>query len=511
MDVIGMTNLQEAKLAREAEICYVTIAMVTDYDCWHPDHDAVTVNDIIANLMKNAENACKVVRGGGEPHARGARVQVRLRAFPRHHHGPQAGAGSHAAETGTDCWQVLLSDLLACCLRGERPPAALVAAAAAGTELFGVVRGARGPLRARAVRRLRGRDGGGGGVGGAGPRRGGSGGALPARAPAAQSAGGATARRGALPRYAGRGRGRHQCPARRGEAPLPARGNPARRSRARTMSCSPPIRASATCRFPIRAVRCGSGWRRGRNCGGRLKARARWWWIPIPASLSSACCRCAPKRITTSSRAAAYGGEGGEALPELARRWCAETFGVPGAAPYIAVPGGGERAEIAVSLGVGGNAAKRVADPFEARLLERLAATGASVCVDRGGGGEEAARVERAAAGLPSRAAVGGLLRRFRGHHRWQPALTWATIRRASTWRPLAASRWSASLPDSPRRACSTAGGQRGRGGSISCGWRIGTPSSSWPRYLPSNLPPAMRPRPHCRVIGDKIIGDFIT
>jgi 5'-methylthioadenosine phosphorylase len=61
MDVIGMTNLQEAKLAREAEICYVTIAMVTDYDCWHPDHDAVTVNDIIANLIKNAENACKVV------------------------------------------------------------------------------------------------------------------------------------------------------------------------------------------------------------------------------------------------------------------------------------------------------------------------------------------------------------------------------------------------------------------------------------------------------------------
>jgi len=61
MDVIGMTNLQEAKLAREAEICYVTVAMVTDYDCWHPDHDAVTVTDIIANLTKNAENACKVV------------------------------------------------------------------------------------------------------------------------------------------------------------------------------------------------------------------------------------------------------------------------------------------------------------------------------------------------------------------------------------------------------------------------------------------------------------------
>jgi len=61
MDVIGMTNLQEAKLAREAEICYVTVAMVTDYDCWHEEHGAVTVSDIIANLTKNAENACKVV------------------------------------------------------------------------------------------------------------------------------------------------------------------------------------------------------------------------------------------------------------------------------------------------------------------------------------------------------------------------------------------------------------------------------------------------------------------
>jgi 5'-methylthioadenosine phosphorylase len=61
MDVIGMTNLQEAKLAREAEICYATVAMVTDYDCWHPDHDAVTVEQIISNLLKNAANACKVV------------------------------------------------------------------------------------------------------------------------------------------------------------------------------------------------------------------------------------------------------------------------------------------------------------------------------------------------------------------------------------------------------------------------------------------------------------------
>ena len=62
MDVIGMTNLQEAKLAREAEIGYVTVAMVTDYDCWHPHHDSVTVDQIVAVLLKNAENASKVVR-----------------------------------------------------------------------------------------------------------------------------------------------------------------------------------------------------------------------------------------------------------------------------------------------------------------------------------------------------------------------------------------------------------------------------------------------------------------
>lgn len=62
MDVIGMTNLQEAKLAREAEICYCSVAMVTDYDCWHPGHDAVTVDQIIATLVKNAENAAMVVK-----------------------------------------------------------------------------------------------------------------------------------------------------------------------------------------------------------------------------------------------------------------------------------------------------------------------------------------------------------------------------------------------------------------------------------------------------------------
>ncbi len=61
MDVIGMTNLQEAKLAREAELCYATVAMVTDFDCWHPDHDAVTVQQIISTLTTNADNASKVL------------------------------------------------------------------------------------------------------------------------------------------------------------------------------------------------------------------------------------------------------------------------------------------------------------------------------------------------------------------------------------------------------------------------------------------------------------------
>jgi 5'-methylthioadenosine phosphorylase len=61
MDVIGMTNLQEAKLAREAEICYTTMALVTDYDCWHPDHDSVTVEMIVANLTQNAAMAQKII------------------------------------------------------------------------------------------------------------------------------------------------------------------------------------------------------------------------------------------------------------------------------------------------------------------------------------------------------------------------------------------------------------------------------------------------------------------
>jgi 5'-methylthioadenosine phosphorylase len=61
-NIIGMTNLQEAKLAREAEIAYATLALSTDYDCWHPDHDSVTVEMVIQNLHKNAENAQRVIQ-----------------------------------------------------------------------------------------------------------------------------------------------------------------------------------------------------------------------------------------------------------------------------------------------------------------------------------------------------------------------------------------------------------------------------------------------------------------
>jgi 5'-methylthioadenosine phosphorylase len=62
MDIIGMTNLQEAKLAREAEICYATLALVTDYDCWHPRHDAVSVETVVEYLNKNVRNAQIILR-----------------------------------------------------------------------------------------------------------------------------------------------------------------------------------------------------------------------------------------------------------------------------------------------------------------------------------------------------------------------------------------------------------------------------------------------------------------
>ena len=87
-----MTNLQEAKLAREAEICYATIALVTDYDCWHPDHDSVTVEMIIANLIQNAKTAQQVIADavGQLPFERTCECATALQA--RDHHPARRGS-----------------------------------------------------------------------------------------------------------------------------------------------------------------------------------------------------------------------------------------------------------------------------------------------------------------------------------------------------------------------------------------------------------------------------------
>lgn len=83
MDIIGMTNLQEAKLAREAEICYATLAMVTDYDCWHEGHDAVTASQVYEYLQRNAQNAQEIVR-------------LAVRELPKDHHCKCGSALAHA-------------------------------------------------------------------------------------------------------------------------------------------------------------------------------------------------------------------------------------------------------------------------------------------------------------------------------------------------------------------------------------------------------------------------------
>jgi 5'-methylthioadenosine phosphorylase len=87
-EVIGMTNVTEAKLAREAEICYGTISMITDYDCWHPEHDSVTGAQIIATLNQNAENAQKVLREA-------------VRAMPK----------DHTCKCGTALQHALITDM----------------------------------------------------------------------------------------------------------------------------------------------------------------------------------------------------------------------------------------------------------------------------------------------------------------------------------------------------------------------------------------------------------------
>ena len=105
--VIGMTNMPEAKLAREAEICYATVAMVTDFDCWHPDHDAVTVQDIIKVLNANADKAKRLVARlaqGFSPPARAVPDRLRPRARQCHHH-RAGGARPRAHERGSTPWR----------------------------------------------------------------------------------------------------------------------------------------------------------------------------------------------------------------------------------------------------------------------------------------------------------------------------------------------------------------------------------------------------------------------
>ena len=106
VDVIGMTNLQEAKLAREAEICYATVAMVTDYDCWHPEHDAVTVNDILRQPDAERGERREAGRRRGPAHARRARMQVRLGSGACIDHGSQVDSARHPQKAGAAGWKI---------------------------------------------------------------------------------------------------------------------------------------------------------------------------------------------------------------------------------------------------------------------------------------------------------------------------------------------------------------------------------------------------------------------
>jgi len=103
-DVIGMTNLQEAKLAREAEICYATVAMVTDYDCWREGHDDVTIDQIVAVLHQNAENAARMVRAA-------------VADMPRERNCPCASALQYAILTQPDVVPIATRQKLSLLLR----------------------------------------------------------------------------------------------------------------------------------------------------------------------------------------------------------------------------------------------------------------------------------------------------------------------------------------------------------------------------------------------------------
>ena len=105
-DVIGMTNLQEAKLAREAEICYATVAMVTDYDCWREGHDAVTIEEIVAVLHKNADNACKVVKAAVAAMPRERDLRVRFGGKVRRAHAARRDSRSGEGTAEAAVWEI---------------------------------------------------------------------------------------------------------------------------------------------------------------------------------------------------------------------------------------------------------------------------------------------------------------------------------------------------------------------------------------------------------------------
>ena len=402
MDVIGMTNLQEAKLAREAEICYTTIAMVTDYDCWHPDHDAVTVNDIIANLTQNAANAAKLVAEAVRRDARSAHLQMRIGAGARPDHRSQDDSRGHSQKAGAAGWKVLrvsylAQDLLDSCIAGK-PPART--------------------CRAHCWR-------------------------APCAAGAFRHSGGGT------------GRPLRTCPVRCLRAPVLA-GNhgqdPAelvaryeRVRRTRRAACEPTpvlvlsrvtlgadvavtsvLLAAAKQRFP-KAEIVFAGPRKNYELfaadgnlthaaieyrRGSLHERLAVWDELKALAAAPGCLVLDPdSRLTQLGllpigaedryhlfESRAFGGESDLNLPALAARWSQETLGVSNAAPYVAVgqaSGPATTPYISVSLGVGENPAKRIPDPFESDLLALLSAR-LPLVIDRGVGGEEAARAERA-------------------------------------------------------------------------------------------------------------------
>ena len=451
MDVIGMTNLQEAKLAREAEICYVTVAMVTDYDCWHPDHDAVTVRRIIVESHEERRERLQGCVAGGERRCPGDRMQMRLGSRPCDHHRPRQGARKHPEQASRSCKQVSLTtraewhgrlrfahvpaiplnesalpirplevanQILSACLTGERPsPASIdeLIAWAADADPVRAVEGSRA-LFGTLVE------------------------ALSDRFDLALT--------DCYVRIFS-----HVIASLRpelDEIELAARYDCVRKPRrfagapdevddvfvlsrvtlgadvAITSLC---LDAAKQC-FPRARV-----WLAGGSKSWELFAGdARLSHLPVAYSRGgllrerlAIADQMEPKFqrersivIDPDSRLSqlgllplcpveryyffesrSFGGDGERSLAELTRQWLCETFGAQDVKPYIAPKhpiSAGDQPVIAVSFGVGENPAKRISDPFETALLRRLIRQDCRVVIDTGAGGEEAARVDAAVA-----------------------------------------------------------------------------------------------------------------